>query len=422
MPANSDFHTLEVPVQGQPSLQSINYLPFGTRTLKLRVAAEDPAALRGRKLILRSEHLPKEFGRRYFYSHEQGTAHFRVSWGGGRNRTGACLRGADMQLGNIRIPLQECREIDETASYVYLNVTHLDGSYTQPYTLHLGIHDENALMGAPPIQVIPITLSPPQQVLDRQDRTPVRFDKELGDFQGDYVPSYLGRWWSPAQIDYPLDPPPIPSIRMAAHGNVLAVDCNGTADGLSGKSKRIAEIEDHIALQGVADETRFFDAELYHFEGPYFVVRLWFSWLKEHPLRTKFDEIPDAERFDLVIDSEKGEVVYAATDSHWREVWAHTTKADKPVIGHLGLLSEIGIKNLSVYLAREKSWLAQVQEIIKTEGSTEYPRVPSQMVRNALKHPGQVSFGLGSEAHVPSLENCLPPDGLDFISTNPNQG
>ena len=66
MSATSGFHVLEIPVQGQPSFQSIDYLPFGTRTLKLRVTAVDPAALRGRKLILRSEHLPKKFGSRQF--------------------------------------------------------------------------------------------------------------------------------------------------------------------------------------------------------------------------------------------------------------------------------------------------------------------------------------------------------------------
>jgi hypothetical protein len=211
MPATSGFHVLEVPVQGRPSCQSIDYLPFGTRTLKLRVVAEDPTALQGRKLILRSENLPKEFGSRCFYSHEQDTTHFRVSWGGGRNRLGACLRGADMSLGGkLKIPLQECLEIDETPSYVYLNVTHSEGPYDIPYTLNLGIHDEAASIDAPPIQVIPIHLTPPQQVVDRQILKPVRFNKKSGVFQDDSVPNYLGRWWSPQQVHYPLEPPHFP--------------------------------------------------------------------------------------------------------------------------------------------------------------------------------------------------------------------
>lgn len=427
MPATRDFHCLEINLQGESIPQSIDYLPFGARTLKLRVTAEDPDALRGQRLILRSEHLPKSFGRRRFYSHEDGTTHFRVSWGGGRNRTGACLSSADVVVFNHKVPLQECREIGWQPSYVYLNVAHLNGPFDVPYRLLLGIHREDAPQHEPPVQVMPVTLTPPRQIVDGLVRQPFRFDSLTGSFAGRHVPCYLGRWWSPWQVRY-VELASIPSLHLANHKNILAVEGRSAPEGHAGSRPRIAEIADHIGFQGVAGDTRLFDAELYHLHGDYFVLRLWFSWLMEHDIRTALDEIPDAERFDLVIDAAANRVVFAATDFHWREVWARAcADGAAPVCGHLGLMSESGLQYLKDKLpvldgARE-SWLACVEEVLRQDGPHSGLRVPSEAVCAELRDPGQVtSRGLGLEAHVPSLENCLPPDGLDFVSSDPNWG
>ena len=427
MPTESGFHVLEVPVQGQPGPQSIDYLPFGTRTLKLRVTAEDPDALRGQRLILRSEHLPKSFGRRRLYSHEDGTTHFRVSWGGGRNRTGACLSSADVMVLNHKVPLQECREIGWQPSYVYLNVTHSNGPFDVPYHLLLGIHREGAPQHEPPVQVIPVTLTPPQQVSDGLVKQPFRYNPRTGSFVGAHVPGYLGRWWSPWQVRY-VELASVPSLHIAHYENILAVEGRSAPEDHAGGRPRIAEIADHIGFQGVVGDTRLFDAELYHLHGDYFVLRLWFSWLMEHGIRTGLDEIPDAERFDLVIDAVANQVVFAATDFHWREVWVRAcADAHAPVRGHLGLMSESGLQyvkdKLPVLDSARESWLACVEEVLQQDNWSSGLRVPSETVCTELRGPGQVtSRGLGLEAHVPSLENCLPPDGLDFVSSDPNWG
>lgn len=427
MPEMHDFHCLEFHLQSDPVPQSIDFLPYGTRTLKLRVTADNPVALRGERLILRSEHLPQGFGRRRFYSHEQGTTHFRVSWGGGRNRPGACLSSADVVVLEHKVPLQECREIGREPSYVYLNVTHLHGSCQAPYTLLLGVHREDAPKHEPPLQVTPITLTPPRQIADGEVKRPLRFDHSAGCFVGRHVPRYLGRWWSPWQVRY-VEPPSIPALFLASLDDILAVEWHsGPEDRVLG-GQRIAEIADHIALQSVAGDTRLFDAELYHLHGDYFVLRLWFSWLMEHDIRTALDEIPDAERFDLVIDAATRQVVFAATDLHWREVWARaSTGPGAPVRGHLGLMSESGLQYVKDKLpaldAARESWLAEVEKVLRQDSPRAGLRIPSEVVRAELRDPGKsTARGIGLEAHVPSLENCLPPDGLDFVSSDPNWG
>ncbi len=427
MPAMHDFHCLDIDLQGESIAQSIDYLPFGTRTLKLRVTARDTDQLRGQRLILRSEHLPKGFGRRSFYSHEQGTTHFRVSWGGGRNRPGACLSSADVVVLGHKVPLQECRDIGWEPSYVYLNLTHLRGSWHTPYTLLLGVHREDAPKHEAPLQVTPVTLTPPRQVADGEVKHPLRFDQAAGCFVGRHVPSYLGRWWSPWQVRY-VELPSIPALFLASLGDILAVEWHsGPEDRLLG-GQRIAEIADHIGLQSVAGDTRLFDAELYHLHGDYFVLRLWFAWLMEHGVRTALDEIPDAERFDLVIDAATRQVVFAATDFHWREVWARASAGpSEPVRGHLGLMSESGLQyvkdKLPVLDAARESWLAEVEKVLKQDSPRAGLRLPAEVVSAELRDPDQPKTrGIGLEAHVPSLENCLPPDGLDFVSSDPNWG
>jgi hypothetical protein len=51
------------------------------------------------------------------------------------------------------------------------------------------------------------------------------------------------------------------------------------------------------------------------------------------------EEVPDAERFDLLFDAETGEVLFIGTDLHWQELWGRV-EPGRPVraqILHFGL-------------------------------------------------------------------------------------
>ena len=59
-----DYFTIEFPLKPDLEPISLDYLPFGTRTLKILVT--NPDHVPGR-LIIRSSHLPDDFGKSRFY-------------------------------------------------------------------------------------------------------------------------------------------------------------------------------------------------------------------------------------------------------------------------------------------------------------------------------------------------------------------
>jgi hypothetical protein len=418
-----DYHTLDFPLKtDRLADQSIDFLPYGTRTLKIKVT--NPERVRG-KLVMRSNKVPQGFGDRVFYSHEEDGTNLRVTWGGGHKR-GACLLGRDRMLVGKKVPIQECVELlEQPESYVYLNITHVDGPFDKAYALTLSVHREEDPVDANPLFKLPVALTPPQQVRDRQVQDPVRFDHETYTFRGTHAPNYLNRWWSPEEVSYPLDVPPLPDLRFHIEGNLLKTRIAAGTDRRGAKKfKTIAQVQDNIPFQDVIDEARYFDAELYHLTKHFFVLRLWFSWLEQRSYETALDEIPDAERFDFVIDGRKCQIVYAATDFHWREAWAPAPRNPRLYVkAHIGLFSEEGRGFLAEKFPLD-GWLSQVEELIKQESETAKRRVPADdVVRRALEEGLKAEdLGIGFEAHVPYLENCDRPESIDFISSDPTKG
>lgn len=207
----TDYYVVDFPLKSDLEPLTIAYLPFGTRTLKIKVT--NPDRIPGR-LILRSEHLPAEFGTRRFYTHEQGSTHFRLSWGGGREK-GACIVGRDITVQGKKVPIQECRELlDGSASFVYLNLTHWDGPFDQTYLLRLTVFCEDDCAGgldiSQPLASLDLQLTPPQQILNGEVNDPVRLVQsgQAYAFAGRDIPVYLDRWWSPQHVQYGQDLPP----------------------------------------------------------------------------------------------------------------------------------------------------------------------------------------------------------------------
>ena len=187
------YHTLDFPLRDNLPAQSIDFLPHGTRTLKIRVT--NPDQVKG-KFVMRSANVPKGFGKQLFYSHEEGGENFRISWGGGQEK-GVCLRGEDVKAEEKKIPIRVCRDLDGE-SFIYLNVTHVAGPNDKPYTLLLGVFEVEESVEADPVYSLEITLTPPSQIKDRKVTDPIRLvrDRARYQFKGTEVPSYVNRWWS----------------------------------------------------------------------------------------------------------------------------------------------------------------------------------------------------------------------------------
>ncbi|MCI0398000.1 MAG: hypothetical protein L0332_27460 [Chloroflexi bacterium] len=416
-----DYHTIEFPLRPDPPPMSIDFLPYGTRTLKIRLTNSDGVAGR---LVLRSRHVPPGFGASVFYTHEDKTSDFRVSWGGG-HELGACLLGRDKEkeVGSkkIRLPFEECAPLPgDSASYVYLNVSHLSGAFDRPRTLSLVVLPEDA-PHADPLFTLPLRLEAPK-VLDPARLLPA--GERSYTFTGQHIPVYLSRWWSPAQVKYSQTAPPLPHLRLQMAGENLTITMATRPGQRPADYRPVALLRDSVKFQDVGG-SRAFSAEFYHFTGRYFVIRLWFFWLWKSGLATWGNEIPDAERFDLVIDSQALAVVYAATDTHWREAWTAAPPSGEPLEAQIGLFSSNVLASQSSLRRKKRDqYLDWMINHHAAGGPATRPHVPAEVVRRVLEEgsiPAE-DLGPGLEAHVPYFVNCPAPEGENFISSDPREG
>ena len=426
---SENYLVTEFPLMDDLPAQEIEFVPFGTRTLKIRMT--NPENKKG-KYVLRSNHVPADFGSKRFYTYEKDGTNFRISWGGGQER-GVCLNGVDKKIAGKKIPIRVCEELEQP-SYIYLNVTHINGPANKRYTLELGIYTAENDEDSVPIYSLVVTLTPPKQVAAGEITDPIRLDASASpqfSFIGTEVPTYIDRWWSSPIVNYPKDLKNIPDLKLTADNERLDINMK-----VGSKIKTIAHVQDNIAFQDTIDKARYFDAEIYHFTEHFYVLRLWFAWLEKHGATTIVDEIPDAERFDLLIDGKKGRVIYAATDYHWREVWVPVPppRRRRHLIAHLGMFSNQFLKligdKLPLLGSRHESWLEwatdavhEAEALETADGAATTPRIPSHQVRLAVE--GKLKAGhLGAnvEAHVPNFENAAKPESVDFISSDPTKG
>lgn len=424
-PSNG-YHVIKFKLNHEPQSDTIDFLPYGTRTLKIKV--ENPGEITG-NLVLRSESLPEGFGEERFYSHEEGGTDFRVSWGGGHEK-GACVLGEDdvRQFGplKLKVPFEKCVPLPKgESSFVYLNVTHTGGSFDQERRLLLTVRPEEQPPSSEPVFKMEVRLTPPKRELSDPVRLTRGDDPTSFSFAGTQVPSYISRWWSPKDVQYSAAEPP--GLRFTLEDKVLNVSVrNGAGDG-SPEYKVIARLQDSIGLQDIVasngkKQARAFDADLFHFSGDLYVLRVWFFWLWQAGIKTYGNEIPDAERFDFLINTRLNLVTYAATDLHWRESWSRAP-GNEPVKARIGLFSGSVLQQMLGKLGgKMKDYLKRVDKTKEKEhaGSGDAIYDPVAARRRALEGKEFV-YPVGLEAHVPSFDNCYPPDD-DMISSDPRDG
>ncbi len=401
--AMADYHTIDFPLSDNPAPAAVDFLPWGTRTLRVKVT--NPNRI-DQVLVLRSQHLPPGFGVDRFYSHEESGTDFRLSWGGGHEQ-GACLLGKDSgPLGKIEacaslIDPPPDRPQDAPTGFVYLNLTHVGGAADVPRKMLLTVRPE-ADPAAATLYSLALALNPPTA------RDPVRFeriDEATYAFRGTWLPDYLPRWWSPASVTYTDFGNQCPNLQLKIEGQDLQVMMASKPGPQAADYQLLAHLHDNIPLQDI-NQARDLHAELYHFAKQYFVVRLWFFWLRKEGLATVLNEIPDAERFDFVIDAQRLRVVYAGTDSHWREMWVRAP-ANEPVEAQLGLFASEAFK---------------MKQYTPIDASSAIPYRPTQRLKRQLNTdfvvPASAPGLAGPEAHVPYFVNG---DAID-VSSDPRHG
>jgi hypothetical protein len=107
--------------------------------------------------------------------------------------------------------------------------------------------------------------------------------------------------------------------------------------------------ENEIAIvEGDMDGANY-HIDLFKFNNA-FIIRIWFLWISKKQFRDKnnleplqrdvqtrgiFDnpELPDFERFDIIVSSLNGNILAVCTDFHWQEYWYKLRNDSTPMIG-----------------------------------------------------------------------------------------
>lgn len=302
-----------------PKAANWHYLPYGSRTLKFQVDAPPGARL----AWLRPLH--RHANPNLVACHEDDHDDLLITWGGGDKR-GYRL---DFSAGD---------------RFAYLHVTHRAGRLADRYHVTVILETDAGEVARRGIWLrCPQAAEPLQATWEVVDPNLSRIT-----FSGQSLPVYQSRWWPRSQVRFRTlqSPPP---IRIEYRRSVAGVF---GAIRVLWRNNPLVDVTGHLDV--ALHDARLFAANLFDFfDNRYWILRLWFQWLHTHfepsdlvgaampqmrsaaaeqsiveadTLNALLDrggreEVPDIERFDLLLDTDTGQVVYAGTDLHWQEFW-----------------------------------------------------------------------------------------------------
>ncbi len=412
---------------------TISYLPQGTRTLKLMAVPGEEAA--PQKLFLAPQHRSPD--ENIIVGHEDGDGQdLYVAWGGG-HVAGQSLRLAD----------------DER--YAYFDIIHRGSERGKDYDLTIvgtdgdGGHEvlrHTFHLTAPVASEAAAAGQFNWQPLDNRTSELV--------FAGDVVPEYLSRWWPAGEVHYRAFPKaktqPFRDLRLRYERRLEGSDFGRVSVQWGEETGPIMQIDGRLEVS--LYDARLLSADLFHLAADrFYVLRVWFRWLHKHfsadnlltylpedsqtegrrkqaladalhlnnlLAHTLRDEIPDAERFDVLLDAETRRPLYVGTDLHWQELWGRAPD-DGPVQARI---LPFGLRNLAYMV------LTSLQAKDKSRRKDERFS-PSEEIRKwALQgFPGRrdmeetrvIKLPLPFQAHVPKYDGVRFLDSL--ISGNVRQ-
>jgi hypothetical protein len=382
---------IQIVDEGGAAVDELDYLPWGTRSLKLKVSGDYGSTMH----LLPLPPIQGE-ERIEYITHAAGSGAIHVSWGGGWER------GVEIKKLSAKHPV-----------YAFFNLTH-QGQAEGQYAFQVAAFDEADVQYANPLGQAQVKLNRPTQT---DQMTFIRADwvdsgsggtrdLVLGPPAGDgklHVPQYLSRWWPKAEVTY-LDTsfPKVgepPRIRLkprpVSKGTKLEIEL--LASRADEKPKCKARFVGDIAFP-LADLERI-RADLYSIEG-HWALRVWFFWIdKVFPKAyleelsqvqrraledlkkgwQQIQEIPDAERVDFIFDHKHLNLRFLGTDSHWRELWARPEdKTKAPVI-------KFGAKSLPQAMVQA---IPQLAPLLRGIGNP-VDRIMMRLSSGSAKGPGE---------------------------------
>jgi hypothetical protein len=333
----SDSHHLHL-ISGAKELSlevnTLDYLPYGTTTLKLRF---EPSKDYAKGTLIAAPRQRYADAERVIVGHEDNGNDFWITWGGGK-------------VDGIHF------DPSKGQGYLYFNLCHRSTLLKEAYPVTIEVKDKRGNLIAERRFVLK------RPAVQQPIRLAWQSDWPAGSkliWQGQEVPSYQSRWWPTQELTYTSRQ--IPNFvlrydRLVSDNKWGRVTLWLDDPALGGQPLARVDGRLEVALHDV----RLFDADLFHFYGDVWAIRLWFSWLHNsftsqdiHPdlagqamplvrksrgeRRASFgEEIPDAERFDFLIDVNHKMVTHIGTDNHYQELWGEwwQEEAVQTRIGH----------------------------------------------------------------------------------------
>ncbi|MFZ0546039.1 MAG: hypothetical protein WAM60_11405 [Candidatus Promineifilaceae bacterium] len=402
----------------------LTYRPFGVVTVKIELSSEttDQPALRLRVKRKTADDLAQGT----FRGFPDDSDALMISWGGG-HEPGPCVKPKDfLKFKENPAPLPKGEK-----SYTYFNVTHIVvDDLPETATLTIEAYEPgDAHQDEVVTSTLTITLKKPDFVPDKiRLMEPVPGESDTYRIQdGKYLAAYDPRWW-PEGVAYAAETGELPLIIRRVE-NRLELYWGGSA-------KPVAVLTDNtdpsILVPGdhqrSYQNTALFD--LFNFDDHHIALRLWFYWLNKRIGGKQFvtrHEVPDAERFDIVIRKDNGAAVFVCTDLHWSEMWGEVP--EPPLIISLGLSRERILKEVKEgakkkadkILKGPAKWLGFSQEAEGASGG----QVDEEEANEATEFHNPITFVRGRvkaryakesvnkvrekglEAHVPQMHGVI---------------
>ncbi len=395
---DSDFISFQLE-QAQQDSGGWDYRPWGTRSLKIRITtAKDQTPLR-----LRWANTGQKDGLACAFAGPNGE--FTISWGGGHDAD-VPVRTKDKWGAFEEI---EPVLADAEPNYVYFNVTHSGDSLPESAPLTLEAYPDG---GGTAVATLTLHLQRPTALPKQVIRLlPVTPGQRWEASEGDYLPLYDCRWWPARTVTY--EKAERPSLAVQREGDQLLVQWAG---------QTVARVVDQTRplILDQPDDVKF---ELFQFITPareYLALRVWFFWLNKEIKVLSLGglgrhEVPDAERFDLLLRKQDGLVTLACTDLHWREMWGQVIAP--PLVATIGL-------NLQQKAELGQEKLGSVFKKAAKDGRRDYN--PIGYIERLAEDLAQDDEELilrakGTEAHVPMLNNvqqvAVGGDGQTVVVT-----
>lgn len=371
------------------------YRPWGTRTLKIKVFSE-----KDYDKALWLEPAVRAAGDGLVYGLADDSQAFKVSWGGGHEPGSPTQVKEILKVFEKAIPLSG----DKKTTYLYLNVTHIGSDLPDRARLTIRAEDEEGNQEEASLEITLVKPAAYQGNVMRLLPDANAANQWVVPANGNLA-DYDCRWWPKSAVTYTASERP--NLQILRQDNQLRVQW---------ENQDIALIKDQTS-PATLDQPGGYAFELFNFDENHLVLRAWFNWFDTNlgsKIFTARHEVPDSERFDMLIHRHQGRVILACTDLHWRECWGYVN--EPPLSCTVGLnwaqktkLAAHGLKGF--FIKGNKDTRPIYNPIGYIERMARRLADGDKVVRARAK---------GMEAHVPTLANVVQArdGGTDYKITN----